>query len=1696
MSVIAPDHRHAERKQALISAAAAVAEPDQHQSSEQNTGTIVPHANDVAGFTAQFFRRAVGDEILRHTPESLADIVRSVAALAARRMPGERLISIKSQDLPDDKQKVTKGTVIELINDDMPFLVDTLTMILADAGLVIKQIIHPVLWVERDEKGELKQLLARNAEHGTPESMMHVEVEYIADQRRIERLEAKIATGFDAVKLAVDDWESMRNQVRSIAAQVHGYSPAPDADKDEAEAFLLWLAEDNFTLLGIREYEIVPVQGGTDRELRIVEGSGLGILRHQHKNQEPKRLKSLSSSARETEQRPESIIITKTNARSRIHRSGHMDYIGVLRYDSEGRVVGEYRIIGLFTSAAYNRMVVATPLLRKKVKDILSMSGLREVSHEGKALQHILETLPRDELWQSSSHDLYTLGMGVLDLQERPQTRLFVRKERFGRFYSCLVYIPRDRFNTENREKIQATLKRALRGEHLDFAVQVSESNLARLQLVIRPKKGIEEERVDTEALENRIIEIVRSWQDDLQATLIKRHGDSDGRDLAKRYKNCFPTAYTEWVSPWVASFDVDQLQALHDIEIAEQTDDSATSMVCNKPILTSLYVPRTKRMEGLLRFKLFKHGKPLHLSSVLPILENHGVKVANERPYKLDLRIDGGAWIQDFDLQPESGLTVDVPSIQDSFKDSFVRVLRGQAENDGFNRLVISANLHWRQITMLRAYCRYLLQTGMPFSQSYVEDTLVKHRLLSCLLVGLFEAQFSLDSQIAARMKALVRALKKMRAVRDADAIETALDAAIQQIIDDQGKDRTQQIKLIKVAVEAGLQGIRSQDEDRIIRNYYEVIMATLRTNFCKTDATGEPLDYLSFKLNSGRVPELPKPVPYREIWVHSARIEGVHLRGGAVARGGLRWSDRKEDFRTEVLGLMKAQNVKNTMIVPVGAKGGFVVKQLPTGDRETIAAEVQACYRRFINGLLDITDNLVDDAVVPPADVIRRDDDDTYLVVAADKGTATFSDLANEVAADHSFWLDDAFASGGSNGYDHKGMGITAKGAWESVKRHFREMGVDTQNDEFTVVGIGDMAGDVFGNGMLLSRHIRLQAAFNHLHIFLDPNPDAASSFAERERLFKLPRSSWTDYDLKRVSKGGGVFSRAAKSIPLSEEIREWLGIEAEQLTPQELIHQLLQAPVDLLWNGGIGTYVKASTESHSDAGDRVNNVLRVDAKQLRCKVVGEGGNLGLTQLGRIEYAQCGGRINTDFIDNSAGVDCSDHEVNIKILLDLAMREEQLTLKARNELLREMTDDVEHLVLRSNYLQTQAISMMEAFSSDRLGAKAHLISTLERRGLLDRQLEFLPDSEVLRERGNKNLGLTRPELSVLLSYSKISVYRQLLDSDVPEDPFLAQDLHDYFPAALQSRYADLMQKHPLKREIIATRVTNSIIDRMGSSFVSRIREDTGADAAAIAKAYTVVRDVFQAQQFWRELELLDVKVNPTKQMQALMEMWDVLRQSTRWLLNRPGADHINIRQLVDRFATGVIELSDKMPAVLSDNASRQLAAREADYLEAGFPAALAERVAKLPFTNTALDVVDEARLQGLAVADVLQTHFNIAAELQIDWLLQQVETLPTNGSWQAHARGHLRNDVAAQHRDLTGQFLTYQRVEDTATVNDWLESQHDRVQRTLTVIDDMRRLPEMDMAAMTVAVRSLEQLVNAGAEARHLGASDYDTE
>ncbi len=1648
----------------MSASAAAVAATNGHQA-------ILDHLQGRLTGNRQKEAVAFADEFLSGmSPEDMGDrdaktwaaVIADLLDFMRTRPAGRAKVRVFSPTLAENGWE-SAHTVLQIANDDMPFLVDSVGMAVAAHGTIAHILIHPVQAVSRDPGGHLLAIGSGNI----VESVIHIEVDRQTEAEQLRQLKESVEHALADVRASVTDWSAMRDRMRAVAEGLASdVLPILPDERVDVQDFLRWVADDHFTFLGYREYEVVSVEG--DDVLRSVPGTGLGILSGERAGGTPRSTRTLAAHDAEKPGAMRALIITKTNARASVHRSGHMDYIGVLRFDADGKAIGEHRFIGLYTSGAYMRRPWDVPLVREKVEQVMERSGLRPHSHSGKALKHILETLPRDELFQCTADELYATATGILGLQERSRTRLFLRRDRFGRFFSGLAFIPRDRFNTTVRERIESMLMKALDGESLDTQVQVGESTLARLHLVIRPRAGARPD-YDIHALEAEMGCIVRNWHDELRDHLVQQHGEDRGLRLAGRYGRVLPMGYIEEVSPEIAAQDV------HTLSLLGSEDD----------IRLNLYRP-PNGAENALRFKLYRLGQPITLSEALPMMENMGLRILAEHPYETDV---GGSHIsiQDFDIVFANGVDVDLDVAHRFFEEAFEAVWRGKAESDGFNRLIIGARLFWREVAVLRAYAKYLLQAGTTFSQSYMEETLGRYPVLARLLIEVFQAKFDpardneTDGDRVREQAVLMRALQRLSKTDNERA-------QVATLVKSRAKGRQAFEQVIVDAVKALLDDVASLDEDRILRSLMAAIHATLRTNYYQTADDGKTHDYISFKFDPSLLMDLPKPRPYREIFVYSPRVEGVHLRFGPVARGGLRWSDRREDFRTEVLGLVKAQMVKNTVIVPVGAKGGFFVKRPPAGgDRDAVLAEGVSCYRTFINGLLDITDNLVDGAITPPAQVVRHDGDDHYLVVAADKGTATFSDIANAVAAEHDFWLGDAFASGGSYGYDHKGMGITARGAWESVKRHFRALGIDCQKEDFTCVGVGDMSGDVFGNGMLLSKHIRLVAAFDHRHIFIDPQPDSARSYVERERIFKLPRSSWDDYDRSLIGEGGGIWPRSAKTIPVSEQARVALGIDdsVTAMTPNELMNAILKAPVGLFWNGGIGTYVKAQSEAHADVGDRANTPLRVDGRELRCKVIGEGGNLGMTQLGRIEAARLAGvLLNTDFIDNSAGVDTSDHEVNIKILLNELVATGKLGFEDRNSLLVEMTEEVGELVLNDNYRQNQAISLMERMSVKRLGSKQHFVRTLEAQGKLDRSIEYLPSDAEFEERRSRGEGLTRPELSVLLSYSKIELFQRLLESDVPEDPHLSAELARYFPKAIQERYGVELEQHQLRREIIATAVTNSMVNRMGATFVLRMQEDTGESPAQIAKAYSIAREILDARSIWADIDALDGQVPDSVQVDALMRIWHLLRSMTRWLLNLPG-EKLVIAKAVGRYAPGIAELRASLTDLVSASDRESMADESARWRESGLTDELADTLSGLAPLSASLDIVEVASQHDLPVSQVAEVYYQVGEALHLKWLMDRVEELPVNGRWHAHARGNLRDELFTQHRTLSAQILaagTGRSVTGRQLVDAWFTTDDPSLRFTLGMFADMRSQVGMDYPTVMVAVRRLAQLVNAG--------------
>jgi glutamate dehydrogenase len=1478
----------------------------------------------------------------------------------------------------------------------------------------------------RDKEREVTSIFPHAGESRSDvivEAAILMELDKVISQAVLDELKQELQKVLEINQAVVNDWSFMRERLRSSIEELEHAPATLDAfEIEETQLFLKWIEDHHFTFLGVRDYELT--QQGNERFLKALPKTGLGVLRTTLNKSSQKTLSELTPEAQQLLLSPRILVTSKINYLSTVHRNTYMDYIGIKRFNAKGEVIGERRILGLYTSAAYNTNPRHIPFLRHKVACVMQNSHLNPRSHSGKALLNILETLPRDDLIQGSEDELLEMSMGIFHMQERRRIRMFARMDVYRRFVSCLVYVPRERFNTDLRKLMQGVLSETFGTPEIMFSTYFSESVLARIHFVVRLNAG-DKNTYDFAALEKALVKVGRSWVDELQRFLVEDMGEEQAELIFSRYRNAFPTAYTSRFLPQTALSDIQHVEALSEVN----------------PLGMHFYFMQAEGAEGF-RLKLYQYDATLVLSDVLPILECLGMRAISERPYALNLEDGREVWINEFVMEYTREESFDIDSLQICFQEAFKRVWFQAAENDGFNRLVLAAGLGWRQVAMIRTYAKYFKQIGSAFSQDYMELALVKHNKITTQIVQLFEVRFSPESITQAQRERKIKALNK--------SIFSALDQ------------------------------VKNLDEDKIIRQFVQIIMTTLRTNYYQKNAAGEFKSYIAIKLDSRAISGMPKPYPLFEVFVYSATFEGIHLRCDKVARGGLRWSDRKEDFRTEILGLMKAQQVKNAVIVPSGAKGGFVAKRLPENEgREAILAEGIACYQQFIRALLDITDNYQGQVITKPQSVICYDEDDPYLVVAADKGTATFSDIANDISKAYDFWLGDAFASGGSIGYDHKKMGITARGAWESVKRHFYEMGMNIMTTDFTVVGVGDMAGDVFGNGMLLSKHIRLVAAFNHLHIFIDPAPTAAISFKERQRLFNLPRSNWSDYDTALISKGGGVFSRTAKSIPLSKEMRKLFGIDQKTIEPNELIQLILKAEVDLLWSGGVGTFVKAASENHFEVGDQTNNAIRVNADDLRCRVVGEGGNLGVTQLARVEYALNGGLIYTDFIDNSAGVDCSDKEVNIKILLNQVVEANDLTFKKRNLLLASMTDEVAHLVLRDNILQTRAISLLVAQSLRTTGLNTRYLNTLEQEGKLDRALEFIPTEKALTERKLLGKGLASPEISTLLCYSKIHLKTEILGSDIPEDAYLLPYLMSVFPEVLQKQFKKSIQTHPLKREMIATTLSNILVNEMGFHFVYRMQDETGAPVSAVVRAYMIVRDVFNMGTIWKKLETLDTLIKATHQVEVMVSCIRLLRRTTRWFL-RFKRTHLEMTETISRYAKGVSDLKKVLPELLSETQGKMYTGQVAHYRALGLPGEMADELTANRALFFAMDMIEIAEEQAIPVKRVGQLYFDLGDFLALAWVRTHLIEHPTETHWEALTREALRDDLDCQQRKLVAAIL---KLEERAGKKQgglemWATAHEALIARWHQIISELRSSSVLNYTMFFVAIRELLDL------------------
>ena len=1575
-----------------------------------STVTSVDAQDRWAAVPPIFFRDVSTADLAERDPERLSAALAEHWMFTTQRGPGETIVRASL-------------THLHIVTDDAPFLVDSVSIAVRRAGAEIGLLIHPILVVRRDAQGVLTEVLPRsatssdNAERFVAESHMLIEIEPMASDSTPSAIEVRVIEALANVRAAVTDWQLLRERAAEVARDVEQQpiDSAESVDRQEAGALLRWVADNNFTLVGAADFR------SEERTLRQVPGSGLGVMRDEMR---------FDYAASDEWRASDVLLITKTETESVVHRSGPYDVIGTKSFSPDGHVVGERRIIGFFTSEAYYSNPTTIPVLRRKVEAILARSGFNPKGHAGKELKTVLDGHPRDELFAAAVDQLFETAIGVVQLQGRRRVRLFLRRDVHRRVWTAIVYLPRDRYNTDVRRRIEATLGSAFTGGRSEFSVTLTESPLARLYFVIHLDPGMSFVDVDEQALESALALDTRSWADSLRDAFASV---GDGNILFERFALAFPPEYTAVVTP---------TEAVVDAQRAANVQNTATPQLVLEPSSTH---------SDDLRLKIYVPHQQLDLADLLPMLANLGFRVSDERATRIDTS-PMAVWMHDLGVTVAEGATPVVGSTTPAagssedgarLNEAFAALIDARTTDDGLNRLIATAHLTWRDVQILRAYTAYLRQIGFGLSQGYIETALVENPTIAGGLVALFHVSFDPDhgpatGDIAARIRT--------------------------GILDE-------------------LNSVPSLDQDRIVRALLALVDATVRTNWYQRDDDGAPRPTLGLKILTEKIADAPLPRPKYEIFVHSPIMEGVHLRMGAVARGGIRWSERPEDFRTEVLGLMKAQAVKNAVIVPAGAKGGFVVRRT-FADRPSMQAEVIRCYRLFINTLLDLTDNLVDGTIVAPARTVRLDPDDSYLVVAADKGTATFSDIANGIALERGFWLGDAFASGGSAGYDHKAMGITARGGWESVKHHLRRLGRGPE-DPISVVGIGDMSGDVFGNAMLLSPHIRLVAAFDHRHVFIDPTPDAARTLIERRRLFALPTSSWNDFDQSIVSSGGGVWPRSAKSITLSVEACRALGIDGDgtvTLNPTALISQILKAPVDLLWNGGIGTYVKASSETHADAGDRTNDALRVDADQLRVLIVGEGGNLGLTQRARIEFARHGGLINTDAIDNSAGVDTSDHEVNIKILLSRAHATGSLTDEDRGGVLAEMTDDVAALVLADNIDQNQALVNAVTLAPAMLDTHARYLSHLERTARLDRHLESLPDTDALLERKAQSAGLTAPELAVVLAYTKLSLTEQFLAEDINETSMRGV-LLGYFPPLLVERFTAAIDLHPLRREIIATSIVNHVVNRNGVTFVFRLQEETHATVGDVIRAHIAASTLFDADALWNAIRAETVPAREATTVAMLLEIDRVVERVSRWILRHRRLP-IDVGEVISAYRSGVTRVGELLDGLLSAAERIAVDERAAEWISDGSPVELAGRVAALDLLPAALDIT-RLTILGQTDANVDATarvYFTLDERLGLGTLRDRIVALPRNDRWDALARSALRDDLAGEHSALTAAVLaTTTTSEHYDQYEAWSVLHASAIGQHLTTMREVEEGGPSTIASLSVVLRGLRSLAGA---------------
>ncbi len=1578
-------------------------------------------------FVNNFYLENQGYDFANYDSETLHNIAKFSFEFFRDRNEQESKVRISNPTVEKDGFE-SFFTIIDITTPDAPFLIDSIVGHLDSQGIKIRNIIHPIYSTIRNKNGRFEKF-AQGSE-SVAESLIQLHIETLTSTASIEVLEQDIRKIISAVSLTVTDWKAMTALASEASKQLENAKKLNIKSEEitEIQKFISWISDGGFIFLGAKEFAINEVK--KDEYSLEVVNAGYGAFRSEHDDFKPKVVNSSFEEVSDSVKNPYIIEVLKSRYRSKIHRIANAERIRIQKISADGKIIGEFRFIGLFTSAAYHGSSREIPLLRSKIEKVIADSGYTKGSHNYKDLVSTLESYPRDELFQISVEDLLRTSTGIVSICGRSQVKFFARNDKFKRFVSCLVFIPRDRSDSNLRDKIKSYLSEAYNGEVTDVFAQITESNLVRLHAIIRTENGIPD--VDSVLVEREIDKMSRVWSDDLYEAVKARFENEENLSLFSKYKNAFSISYINRFDAKRGAIDISRVE-----ECLKKND-----------ALFNLYKSADSPAE-ISELKIYSPNQEITLSEIMPLFESFGFNIIQEHNYQLMVGegpIKQKVWIHYFRLSFDKAGTVFSEKIKINFEKAISLIWSKVAQVGFLNKLLIAADLNWKQIYMLCAYSKYLYQAGLRYNQTYIADVMVKYANLTKLLVSLFEVKFdtSLKLSLAERQKLITEISEKIK---------------------------------------EGLNQIKDVTDDAVMRRFYGTISATLRTNYYQAASTGGFKGYMSFKFDCAKVPGLPLPVPHAEIFVFSPRVEAVHLRGGKVARGGLRWSDRQEDFRVEILGLMKAQMTKNAVIVPVGSKGGFVLKRSMDGlTRDEIQQEGVACYKTFLRGLLDITDNVVNGQIEHPKDVVMHDGIDPYLVVAADKGTATFSDIANSVSAEYNFWLGDAFASGGSVGYDHKKMGITAKGGWISVMRHFHEMGMDSQTQDFTCVGIGDLAGDVFGNGMLLSKHIKLVAAFNHMHIFLDPNPDSAKSFIERERMFNLPRSTWMDYDKALISKGGGIFERSAKSISLTPEVKAILQIEEDELAPNDLIRAIIKAPVDLLWNGGIGTYVKSSDESHQDVGDRATDVLRVNGNELRCKIVGEGGNLGCTQKGRIEYALASGRINTDAMDNSAGVDCSDHEVNIKIAMTQALRAGKIDLAERNKILESMTSNVSDLVLADNRLQTQAISIARFQGVTALGEQAQFLDSLEKSGFLNRAIEFLPSRKEIQKRQLDRVSLTRPELCVMLAYSKMDIYNKLLASDLVNDQYFETELLSYFPKLMQEKFLHEILTHQLRKEIIATQITNFVVNRIGISFINHICQDTGFSVPEVIRAFIITCDSFSIRKIWEDVEKLDGKIDFQVQMKMFLSANKLIERSVNWLLRNQVKGRI--APIVTRFKKIADELYGIFPEILAQASRESFERKVEQYCLSKVERTLAEKVSAVDPVASAFDIAEISSESNFDLKTIAKIYFAVGTRFSLKWMRSRVSSLSIDNYWQRLSAKTILEDLYSYQMKLARAIVNVncddKKLCEINSIEKWSKKMEFSVERFDNFIEELKSQSNPDLAVFNVALNRLKPLVN----------------